>query len=86
MQDPTPERVRELIHSIIRSKIEDGQLDESPLTLREITQIEDQFVKILSGVLHRRIEYPATKHLTDAPEVSEAPDEGPEAPDAAPEE
>jgi putative nucleotidyltransferase with HDIG domain len=86
MQDPTPERVRELIHSIIQSKIEDGQLDESPLTLREFTQIEDQFVKILSGVLHRRIEYPATKHLTDAPEASgETSEEGTEAPDAAPE-
>jgi putative nucleotidyltransferase with HDIG domain len=83
LRDPTPERVRELIHSIVQSKIGDGQLDESPLTLREITQIEDQFVKILSGVLHRRIEYPATKHLTDAPVESEA-EEGAPAPDEAP--
>ncbi|MCG6956415.1 MAG: hypothetical protein LJF04_10555, partial [Gemmatimonadetes bacterium] len=45
----------------------DGQLDEAPLTLREVAQIEEQFVKILSGVMHRRIDYPATKHLTDAP-------------------
>jgi putative nucleotidyltransferase with HDIG domain len=67
LHDPTPERVRDLIHSIVQSKVEDGQLDHAPLTLREITSIEDQFVKILSGVLHRRIEYPATKHLTDAP-------------------
>jgi putative nucleotidyltransferase with HDIG domain len=68
MRDPTPERVRELIHTIVQSKIDAGQLDESPLTLRDIASIEDQFVKILGGVLHRRIEYPATKHLTDAPE------------------
>ena len=68
MQDPTPERMRELIHAIIQAKVSSGQLDESPLTLGEITQIEEQFVKILGGVLHRRIDYPETKHLTDAPD------------------
>jgi hypothetical protein len=66
MQEPTPDRVRELIDAIVASKITDGQLDESPLTLREIAEVKEQFVKILSGASHRRIEYPATKHLTDA--------------------
>ncbi len=67
MKDPTPDRVRDLIHTVVQGKIEVGQLDEAPLTLREIAIIEEQFTKILGGVLHRRIEYPATKHLTDAP-------------------
>ena len=71
MKDPTPERVHDLIHTIVQGKIDIGQLDEAPLTLREIAVIEDQFTKILSGVLHRRIEYPATKHLTDAPADAE---------------
>jgi putative nucleotidyltransferase with HDIG domain len=66
MQDPTPERMRELIEAIVDGKIADGQLDESPLTLREIALVRDQFVSILSGVAHRRIEYPETKHLTDS--------------------
>lgn len=69
MKDPSGERVRDLIHTIVQSKIDSGQLDEAPLTLREITLIEEQFAKILGGVLHRRIEYPATKHLTDAPDA-----------------
>lgn len=73
MKDPTSERVRDLIHTIVQSKISAGQLDEAPLTLREITLIEEQFAKILGGVLHRRIEYPATKHLTDAPEGETSP-------------
>ncbi|MHB1194533.1 MAG: HD family phosphohydrolase [Longimicrobiales bacterium] len=68
MRDPTPERIRDLIHSIIQAKVESGQLDEAPLTLREMALIEEQFAKILGGVIHRRIEYPATKHLTDAPD------------------
>jgi putative nucleotidyltransferase with HDIG domain len=79
MQDPTPERVRDLISNIIDGKIADGQLDESPLTLREIALVKDQFVSILSGLHHRRIEYPGTKHLTEA----EAEDED-EAPANAP--
>ena len=66
MKEPTPERMRDLIHTLVQSKIDQGQLDEAPLTLRELTQIEEQFAKILGGVMHRRIEYPATKHLTDA--------------------
>ena len=93
MVDPTPERVRDLIHSIVDSKIADGQLDEAPLTLAEIAQVKEQFVKILSGVIHRRIEYPATKHLTDAegaegengnaavPEGDDAPDSSGDAAD-----
>lgn len=68
MQDPTPERVRELIDTVVQGKIAQRQLDDSPLTLHEIALVKERFVNILSGVLHRRIEYPATKHLTDAPE------------------
>ncbi|NND85607.1 MAG: hypothetical protein HKN46_10710 [Acidimicrobiia bacterium] len=66
MREPTPERVRDLIDMVVSGKLADGQLDETPLTLGEIARIKDQFVKILGGVVHRRIEYPETKHLTDA--------------------
>ena len=65
MQDPTPERVRELIDTVVAGKMADGQLDEAPLTLGEIARVKDQFVKILGGVVHRRIEYPETRHITD---------------------
>ncbi len=71
MQDPTPERVRELINTVVEGKIAQRQLDESPLTLQEIAIAKERFVNILGGVLHRRIEYPATKHLTDAPDEAE---------------
>jgi len=68
LQDPTPDRVRDLIHNVVEGKINDHQLDEAPLTLREIAQVKEHFVNILAGVLHRRIEYPSTKHLTDSEE------------------
>ena len=72
MKDPTPERVRDLIDTIVEGKIAQGQLDDAPLTLREVAGVKDQFEKILSGVLHRRIDYPATKHLTESTETAEA--------------
>jgi cyclic-di-AMP phosphodiesterase PgpH len=72
MREPTPERVQTLIESIVASKIADGQLDDAPLTMGEIARVKAQFAKILGGVSHRRIEYPATKHLTDS---EPAPDE-----------
>jgi putative nucleotidyltransferase with HDIG domain len=72
LKDPTSERVADLIQNIIDSKIAAGQLDDAPLTLKEITEVKKQFVKILSGVVHRRIDYPATKHLTDAAAEPEA--------------
>ncbi len=83
MRDPTPERVRDLIDMVVGSKLADGQLDEAPLTLGEVSRAKEQFVKILGGVVHRRIEYPETRHLTDAePPVVEATetevDESPE--------
>jgi hypothetical protein len=67
LQEPTPERIRGLVDSLVETKIADGQLDEAPLTLRELAQIRDQFVKVLSGVYHHRIDYPQTRHLTESP-------------------
>ena len=65
MREPTPERVRDLIDMVVGGKISDGQLDEAPLTLSDVTRAKHQFVKILGGVVHRRIEYPETRHLTE---------------------
>ncbi len=39
---------------------------------QEISQLKNEFVKVLSGVFHHRIDYPTTKHLTDAA----SPDDG----------
>jgi cyclic-di-AMP phosphodiesterase PgpH len=68
LQDPTPERVRELIDSLVDTRIASGQLDEAPLTLRDIGVIKEQFEKVLAGLYHHRIDYPATRHLTESPQ------------------
>jgi len=74
LHDPTPERISDLVESLVDGKMADGQLDDAPLTLGEIRQIKDQLTKVLSGMYHQRIDYPATKHLTDAPTEEPAAD------------
>ena len=68
LRDPTAERIRDLIDAIVDTKLEHGQLDEAPVTLRELAVTREQFEKVLKGIYHRRIEYPSTRHLTDAHE------------------
>ncbi|MFC1660221.1 HD family phosphohydrolase [Gemmatimonadota bacterium] len=72
LQDPSPERVMDLVRTIVDGKIRDGQLTDSPLTLREIALIQEQFAKVIGGMYHHRLDYPATKHLTDSPLNGEA--------------
>ncbi len=61
----TPEALRELIHDQIWRRLQEGQLDEAPLTLRDLAVIEDAFVDVLQGIYHQRIRYPETAPLTN---------------------
>jgi len=81
LKEPTRERIRDLIDSVVNSKIAAGQLDEAPITLAELSLIKEQFTKVLGGVYHSRIDYPETRHLTESPQgasAAEAADDTPE--------
>ena len=58
MQEPTPEKMNALIHKLVRAKMDDGQLDECPLTLRDLDKICSAFMTVLNGAFHERVEYP----------------------------
>lgn len=62
MKDPTPKAIDQFIERLIRGKLEDGQLSDCPLSLRDIDQICEAFSGILKGVYHERIEYPKVDH------------------------
>ncbi|MEA2063430.1 MAG: HDIG domain-containing protein, partial [Gemmatimonadota bacterium] len=59
LNDPTPSRMKGLIKSIIDAKLGLGQLDETELTLKDLNRIAGEFLTILIGVHHHRIDYPA---------------------------
>ena len=64
MKDPTPKGIDQFIERLIRGKLEDGQLSDCPLSLRDIDQICNAFSGILKGVYHERIEYPKVERFT----------------------
>ncbi|MCS6861769.1 MAG: HDIG domain-containing protein [Abditibacteriales bacterium] len=55
---PTPNRIEQLVRSIIRSRLEDGQLSECDITLMDLERITQTFTHVLQGLLHSRVEYP----------------------------
>lgn len=55
---PTPNRIIDLVKEISGDKLNDGQLDECGLTLKDINIIRERFSHILTGILHKRVEYP----------------------------
>ncbi len=73
LQKPTPAKIRALVEDLVRAKINDGQLDDCPLTLRELAILKDSFAGTLRSMLHSRIDYPkddtssasATKRLSN---------------------
>jgi putative nucleotidyltransferase with HDIG domain len=52
------EELQETINRIVAERIADGQLDNSPLTLEEITRIKNSFQFTLLNMLHSRVAYP----------------------------
>ena len=62
-----------MVEELVRAKINDGQLDDCPLTLRELAIVKDSFTGTLRSMLHSRIDYPkdddrsstATRRLTN---------------------
>jgi len=54
----TQPAIEELIDTIISNRIADGQLDECPLTFKELYAIKSSFTYTLLNMLHSRVEYP----------------------------
>jgi hypothetical protein len=70
LQDPSPERVKTLVESLVQSKLEQDQFADAPITLADLETVKRTLVKVVSGMYHHRIDYPQTKHLTDAGPVA----------------
>ncbi|MGD6818147.1 HD family phosphohydrolase [Metabacillus sp. 84] len=58
MSSPTPERIQKLVRGIIADRLQDGQLNECDLTLKELDIVAQSFCESLKGIFHSRIEYP----------------------------
>ncbi len=59
LDDPSPERIRALIDRIVEARVSEDQLDECLLTLRDLDVVKTEFAHVLTGLYHRRIDYPS---------------------------
>ncbi len=74
LKDPTPSRLRAVVKEVINKKMASGQLDECDLTLRDLSRIEDAFVRVLASIHHGRIKYPQqAEKETSGSEASQSP-------------
>ena len=58
LSNPTPDAVRSAIEHLVQQKLGSGQLDDAPLTLRDMDRIKREFARVMSGTYHKRIGYP----------------------------
>ncbi len=61
LKEPSPSRIKGIVEQLIDERFKSGELDESPLTLQDLSKIAEAFQKILIGIFHARIEYPVSK-------------------------
>lgn len=59
LADPTPASIRATVQATMAQRIDEGQLADAPITLRQLSIVREQFIRILTGMYHGRIEYPA---------------------------
>ena len=65
LKNPTLEKFETMIDKAIRSRLEDGQFDECPLTMEDLQKIKGRrdgkhgLLPVLSGLYHSRPEYPS---------------------------
>jgi len=80
LDKPTLARIESLVTKIIDAQLADGQLDECDLTQRDLRGIQGAFARLLSGMLHSRIDYPELLRDTNAKKAGESPATMPHAP------
>jgi hypothetical protein len=69
LSEPTPENIRFIVTKIIDAILQDDQLDECDLTLRELTLIREAMIKSLVAIYHSRVDYPGYIPPSSLPKI-----------------
>ena len=59
VEKPTPIKLEQLTRNMVKERLDDGQLSDSNLTLGDLEKITMAFTRVLCGMYHERVEYPA---------------------------
>ena len=58
MNEPTPAQIEGLVHELAEKRLLDGQFDQCPLTLAELSKIKEAILTRVGAIHHGRIAYP----------------------------
>ncbi|MDH4036361.1 MAG: HDIG domain-containing protein [Candidatus Krumholzibacteria bacterium] len=67
LDDPTPTQIRAMVTRLVDARAQEGELDESGITLHELNVIKEKLVAMLTTIYNKRIAYPG-QDKTLAPE------------------
>ena len=56
--DRSAERIRTIVSDTFRERIDEGEFDESPISLRDLGIVREAYIATLMAVFHPRVEYP----------------------------
>lgn len=56
--DKSAENIREIVTNTFRERIDEGEFDESPISLRDLGVVRETYISTLTAVFHPRVEYP----------------------------
>lgn len=65
LKDPSKEKLEGMVRKIIYNKLNDGDLDDSGLSMVELKVVQNVFLRMLFGIFHTRIEYPDSERIKD---------------------
>ena len=55
------EALERTVAKVIKDKMDDGQFTDVDITLKELDKIKSTIVKVIPGMLHKRIDYAKAK-------------------------
>ena len=66
ISEPTHKRLESMVDGIFKARVNDGQLDDTELTFKDLYQIKETFLEILLGIHHGRVKYPGQEEAEKA--------------------
>nr|WP_216366327.1 HD family phosphohydrolase [Geobacillus sp. BMUD] len=61
LSNPSQEKIEKIVRSVIADRLQDNQLNECDITLKELELVARSLCETLNGVFHSRIEYPEVR-------------------------
>ena len=68
----TLDEAEDVIKTLMKDKLDDGQLNHSGLAIHELEMIRRAFLKVFQGMYHERVAYPKQEEINAAAKQGEA--------------